>query len=194
MIEYKNIPQKDIKKALSIAKEYLNEKPREFLSWYEKYPELFVGCYKDDELIGICFGYPFSEEKPKEKDKILLKGIAIKKQYSKKKYGSNLIAFFEEVVGNRKEKIITLGSAEEYVEKFYIKNSYEPVEYLITVSKDKTLKETNNKKYKISKKIITDKGIKLYIKTRKYEPKKKEELKSMFGADEVIYIFEKKIK
>jgi N-acetylglutamate synthase-like GNAT family acetyltransferase len=125
--------------------------------------------------------------------KIFVKSIAVKHNYWRKGIGSKLLKFFEEQAKKLKIKRITIPSADiEWVERFYMKNGYKPIEFLVRIKKDK-LPKNYKKKYKIlSERVEGDDKI-LYIKVRKYSLKQKEKIKKVFKPDEVLYIMEKKL-
>ena len=58
----------------------------------------------------------------------MLDGIAIVQPYNAVGRGGKLISLFEQCVSALGYKNISLGSADGYVERFYIKNGYTPVE------------------------------------------------------------------
>jgi len=117
-MEFKLIPKKDLRRTWKLHKAYVDEetKLKEIKELYSKYPELFVGCYKKDELIGICIPGIFNNE-------IYIKGITVEYNYWRRGIGSRLLNFFEEQLRKLGKKKITVGSADiRWVEKFYIKN------------------------------------------------------------------------
>lgn len=194
MITTAPIPETQFQTAFQIKMEYLDDEPFEiFHPRYRTYPDLFVGCFQDQTLIGVCYGWPFSDDFPEETGKILLKGITIIHPFSGKGYGSQLLGCFEEQVRKRGRWTITLGSAEGYVEHFYLKNGYQPVEYLIRVPKDALALDDQQKGYPIVKERWEGAEKILKIQADTYQPEFKGVLKEAFQAREVIYIFEKTI-
>ena len=73
-------------------------------------------------IIGVCFGYECRQ------DEFCLDGIAIIHPHNGLGKGGKLLAFFETQVAALGYKKISLGSADGYVEKFYLKNGYTPTE------------------------------------------------------------------
>ena len=188
-MELKLIPKKDLSKVWKLQGEYVDEKIKlkDIKEIYSKYPVLFVGCYNKNELIGICIPGIFKRD-------IYIKGIAIKYKYWRKGIGSKLLKFFEQRLKNLDKKKITAPSADiDWVEKFYLKNRYKPICFLLKIKKEKLPKDYKKKRYKILNERDEDDYKVFYIKTRRYDPKQRERIKTLFNADEVIYIMEKKL-
>jgi len=123
-METKLIPKKGLTNCYKFQKNYTGEK-HSFSYWkkkYAKYPELFIGCYKNAKLIGICVG------RPKGKT-IILTSIAINKKYEKKGLGKKLLKFFEKQVKKSGKNKISLGAANAptNVVGFYAKSGYKVV-------------------------------------------------------------------
>ena len=188
-MELKLIPKKDLKEVWKLHKEYVDDKMKlkELKETYSKLSKLFVGCYNKDDLIGICVPGIFNGE-------LYIRGIAVKHQFWRKGIGSKLLKFFWKQLKSLGKKEITVPSADiEWVEKFYLKNEYKPIQFLIKVKKEKLPKDYKNKGYKILNERVEGKYKIFYIKTKKYDPKLREKLKMLFNADELIYIMEKKL-
>jgi hypothetical protein len=190
-MKIKLLPKKDLKKFWKMQKQYLDEYTFDYVEKdYKKNKTLYIGAYNKDRLIGIAYGHPSKNVK----SDIVLQGITVNhiKTYSRKGTGSKILNFFENQVKKLKKKSISLGSAEGYVEKFYLKNNYKPIELVIQVGKNK-LPKNYKRKYKI-KGEKEDKKYKWIRMTQKnYDSKLQKELKKYFNAKEVIYIFKKKI-
>jgi GNAT superfamily N-acetyltransferase len=174
------------------TQDFIKHNPEQFLNLYSKYPDLFLGFYLDDILVGACYGCPFSEEIPKEKDKIILKHISVLPEHRRKGYATKLIQLFEEQTKKRKFFNITLGSADERSDSFYLKNKYFPTKYMIRGEKEKIPKDYKNL-YKLSNKRIVGDMLFLYVNCDKCVPSLKEKFRNIFKVDDVKFIFEKKI-
>tara|TARA_Y100000310_G_C20148567_1_gene563604 strand:+ start:43 stop:540 length:498 start_codon:yes stop_codon:yes gene_type:complete len=164
-MKIETIPKKDLRKAYEIYHDYTDGKSFSFFSSkFKKKPGLYVACYDKDELIGICTGYNRTRV-------TVLDGIAVIKKYWRKGIGSKLLRFFEKQVKKHGKKIVSVGTAGGYVEKFYMKNKYNPESFLVTFMKKK----------------------KIYIPTKEYKPRLKSKIKKQYKADEVNYIMEKEV-
>jgi len=188
-MEYRVITEKYFEEAFLINKEYLSASKEAFRKWYTEYPNLFVGAFDDEKLIGICYGFD-----SKDKDYVLLEGIATIFDYWRKGIGSDLLKKFEQQVKKREKKFITLGCAsDEKTEKFYLKNDYKPTMYLARIKK-KDLPasyESLTKGYDFIEKKDEDDSVKLYFKAEQYDIAKRIKLQKQLNAYEVIYIMEK---
>ena len=90
--------------------EYLDKWSFDYLKKeYSKYPNLYVGCYEDDQLIGIAYGFIKGKI-------IILQGMAVKHNIWRKGIGSRILNFFEKQAKQTGMKIISVGSAEGFVE------------------------------------------------------------------------------
>ena len=174
--------------------DYLDDGPfDEFAAMYDKYRELFVGLFYAQELIGICFGWPLTEQFPEEKGDISLQGIAVRNEFAAKGLGSKLLAFWEEQVAKRSERSVSVGSAPGYVEHFYQKNGYKPIEYLLYGSALTLAESLTAKGYEVLRTRIDGNSVLVNIKTTQYDPDFRDSLQQEFGLDEVIYIFKKEL-
>lgn len=97
-------------------------------AFYREYPDAFLFCEKDGELIGVAFGRDRSVQFPDD-DSFELCGIAIRYDHQRNGYGRALLAEFEKSAKAYGAKAVSLGSAEGYAEKFYISCGYMPSEY-----------------------------------------------------------------
>src|SRR3989338_2580258 len=103
-MEIKVLPQKDLKNFWKIQVEYLDNWSFEYLKKeHSKYPNLYIGCYEDNKLIGIAYGFI-------KKEIIILQGIAVKHDIWRKGIGSKILNFFEKQAKHTGKKIISVGS------------------------------------------------------------------------------------
>ncbi len=188
-MEIKLVPKKDLNKVWKLHKEYVEENStlKEIEDLYTKFPKLFVGCYSENHLIGICIPGSFNEE-------IYLKGIAIEKDYWRKGLGSKLLSFFEQQLRDLNIKEISVPSADiSWVENFYLKNNYKPSQLLVKVKTNKLPKGYKNKGFKIFNERREKEYKVFYIRTNEYSARHRIKLKRIFNADVVIYILKKKL-
>lgn len=127
----KHIEKEEYNKFIHIMRLYLPDSDEGMVNrMYEKYKNTFVGYYLDDSLIGICYGWPRSEIVA-EDDSYTIDGIAIVHPFNAEGRGGRLLAYFEQRVKELGFCKISLGSADGYVERFYLKNGYVPKEYKV---------------------------------------------------------------
>lgn len=191
------IPLVDQPAAFAIHQEYLDSEQSlaEFSILYQKYPSLYVGCYRAGELIGICYGYPFTEKRPEAKGVMVLEGIAVKYAYWNLGYGSQLLHFFENQVkafpGYTK---ISVGSAANLeTENFYLKNGFTPIQLCIKVTAAHLPANFDALGYTFVAQRPLPGGVSLYLATTKRDKQEQAHLKATFNAEEVIFILEKAI-
>lgn len=189
------LTKKELHRAKSLAQEYLGADLGRFSVMFEAYPELFIGCFISEELIGVAYGYPYFTVRPKEAHKVLLQGLAIRWDYARAGRGSKLLQFFEDQVVKLGFSVVTLGSAEGYVERFYLKNNYEPVSYRICIRGDWDNIHEQASDYSILQIMREGERTIVYVPPRGgYNLAEKEAVRTFFGADEVNYIFEKQLQ
>lgn len=115
----------------ALANEYLPGSSQEKMKRYsERFPKGFVALIKDDEVAGVAFGWLRSIEHPDD-DSFMLDGIAVRYDYQKQGYGKLLLSAFEKAAADYGAPSVSVGSAGEYVERFYIDCGYIPVQYKI---------------------------------------------------------------
>ena len=168
-MEFRTISKNELKELWRFHKDYVdkNAKLKDIVRVYSRHPNLFVGCFNKNRLIGYAF-------LDKHNNIYFIRGIAVKQRYWRKGIGSRLLKQIETQAREEGIKKITVGVAPiEWVEKFYMKNGYKPYLFLVKM-KDKTSK-------------------KIYIRTHKYNPNQRGKIKEKFGASEVIYIMKKSI-
>jgi GNAT superfamily N-acetyltransferase len=175
-IVIRQIGEADYKKAHQFQCEYLDEESFEdFVKRVEANPDLYLIALDNKELIGICYGHPSD----KVKDAINLQGIAVNldetKNYARKGIGSKLMREFENVVKMNGFHKIDVGSADDLkVEKFYLKNGFQPYQLVAKGPSHEEFERANINDYDSGK-------------------KKQEELRKKYKPKEVIFIFEKSI-
>ena len=181
----KIIPKSDYIYLKQIVEEYLSLSNLEKIC--EQFPSAVVGYYIDDKLIGVCFGFEIDDEN------FTLDGIAIIEPYNAKGRGGRLISLFEQNVSALGYKNISLGSADGYVERFYIKNGYTPIELKI-YSQDDWEEKSKNSKYPIAYTQKEGDKIKLVIKVDDYNSMNKAEITKYYNGKDSFFVFEKRIK
>jgi|GEM_PF-1185390 GNAT superfamily N-acetyltransferase len=101
---------------------YNGKRPRSYeflLDKLHENPELFLGLYLDDDLIGVVEGFP-------RDDYLLISEIAVDIRFRNKGFGTLLIKEFEKVAKKIGYKKIKLGSQDDAV-NLYLKNNYLPL-------------------------------------------------------------------
>jgi ribosomal-protein-alanine N-acetyltransferase len=187
MLEFKTISDKDLDEVIKLHREYVDEniKSEEIKKIYEKYPDLFVGCYLDGKLVGICIPDILRGE-------LYLKSIAVKHEYWRKGIGSKLLSLFEERLKRRGIKRISVGSAPiNWVERFYLKHGYKPIRILVRLKVSNLPKNYSNAGLEIVDSRVEGDHKIIYINEKRYDPEIRERVKKVLNAEEALYIFEK---
>lgn len=150
-----SVPADKKEEAKQLIADYVGEKDGEkFLEVYDKHPNFIVSCInKNGEVVGVCFGYP------RENGRASLQGIAIRSDEAKSGLGSKLLNLFEKQVKEASCESISLGSAEGYVEHFYLKNKYEPTQMMIKTDRDIS---SELSRFDISQRMEDNKFITIY--------------------------------
>jgi len=176
-IEINPIKKEDYEKAYAFQCEYLDDESiQEFTLRVESNYDLYLVAMNDRELVGVCYGSPSK----RDIQAIQLDGIAVnldkEKGYARKGIGSQLIEEFEKAVEHLGYTKLNLGSADDVkVERFYLKNGFQPYELVAKNYNHEELERVNIEDYETGKRI-------------------KEQLRLKHNPDEVIFIFHKQIK
>lgn len=175
-MQIRPVDEKDYAKVHAFQCEYLNREPfHDFVHRVEANPDLYLGAFDGDELIGICYGHPSH----KMESAINLQGIAVSldesKGYARKGNGSKLIAAFEEAVKSRGCSLVDLGAADDLkVEHFYLKNGYQPYELAAKIPGRVEIERVSVDDYQQGQVI-------------------REQLRRQYQPKEVIFIFQKRL-
>ncbi|MEU6584152.1 GNAT family N-acetyltransferase [Nocardia sp. NPDC046763] len=90
-------------------------------------PDLVLSALLGERVVGVCFASPGSGTG------IVVDGIAVDGSFAGRGIGSKLLSAWEVAARATGFTEVTVGSAGGYVEHFYEKNGYRPVEYCVTV-------------------------------------------------------------
>ena len=119
-------------------------------------------------------------------------GIAIVEPHNGVGRGGKLLAFFEKQVGSLGYGSISLGSADGYVERFYLKNGYRAVELKILVEHGAVWE--NHPAFPVVEIQTQGWDNKLVINVQDYFAINKEELRAHYGGITAFFVFEKVLK
>lgn len=111
-----------------MVREYLPDTQEdELLSYFEKFPWSYCGLFDENNLIGVIFGW----ENPAlmQEELFVLQGIAIDWDHKANGLGGILLKHWEKKASDHGYRTIGVGSADGYVEGFYLKNGYLPKQY-----------------------------------------------------------------
>lgn len=118
----------------ALAAEYLpGSDPAQMARYEKEYPQAFLAVEREGQVIGVAFGWPRRFDAPQDPS-FELKGIAITWDDWRKGYGRRLLAAFEQAARGYGAACVSLGSAEGFVEEFYLDCGYSPKEYKVWVN------------------------------------------------------------
>ncbi|MCL2373285.1 MAG: GNAT family N-acetyltransferase [Defluviitaleaceae bacterium] len=181
----KIIPTVDYAALESLVAEYLPGTDS-IKSICANFPAAVVGYYVDGALIGCAYG---AKGLHGGEGCFQLSGIAIKHPYNGHGRGGKLLTFFERQVANLGYARISLGSAGGYVEQFYIKNGYRPVELKILVaSYDWKMKQHGHATPSVE---AQGEYTKLVFPVDDYYAIDKDKIMGYYGGMESFFVFEK---
>jgi len=189
-IEIRCLRESELQRAYEINKRYLDDGP--FDKWAKacrEFPELCVACFREGKPIGICYGSPFSM-RPGE---VILDGIAVVENFSGQGYGSQLLRFFDQQIEHEGYEAVSLGSAGGYVEHFYMKNGYKPIEFAFWVPIDFDLSPELQAKYGIQDNPGEDGTRRLSVRIGSLDNALRNRLLADFPVREIISIMYKRM-
>jgi GNAT superfamily N-acetyltransferase len=130
-MQYRPIDPKDFELGMNIGWYSELSEYNRAVDMFQLYPDLFVGCYDNDRLIGICYGWP---EYIHRSDTLYMTLVIISMapEYRRKGLGKLLIKTWEEQVKKRGPWLIGLGAGPAL---FYVKMGYTPIEYYFKMHK-----------------------------------------------------------
>ena len=117
-----------------------------------------------------------------------LQGIAVRETVYGQGYGSRMLGFFEQQVKHAGYEAVSLGSAGGYVDRFYLKNGYEPIEFVFWVSGDFDLSPLLQAKYRIQDEPMEDGTRRLSVKIGSLDNGLRDRLLADFPVEQVTAI------
>ena len=183
----KVIPESDYGILENLVKEYLPGTD-DIKSICRNYPAAVVGYYLDSALIGCAYGFasPWEGEK-----RFSLDGIAIAHPFNASGRGGKLLKFFERCVYDLSHRCIDLGSAGGYVERFYIKNGYTPIELKVLVEDDGWKEKQQGYAFPVAEIQTQGEYTKLVLAVNDYAAMDKDEITEYYGGVDSFFVFEK---
>jgi GNAT superfamily N-acetyltransferase len=175
--------------AVGVARSFMDEEEAiEFARTHVAHPDLSLVC-RDSEgsILGVCFGSvsPTSHA--------TLRMISMKAEDAGQGFGSQLLRRFEESCAERGCASIGMGSSsEEYVERFYLKNGYTPVECWISFTQEPPPAALVGLGIRRPRHV----GNQFFVNVtaRRYDIEYKKHLKEKLRASEVGFVFRKTLE
>jgi GNAT superfamily N-acetyltransferase len=184
-VQIRSLTAWDRDAALALVGRYLPGSEDTLNACVEAAPDLALVCAEGAEIVGVCFA-----ALPHEGEGVVLDGIAIEAERAGDGLGSALLAAFEDAAALAGFSRISLGSAEGYVEHFYEKNGYTPVEFLVTTAEEPELDDA----LEVLRWRDEGEAIMLNLSSANgYGPEEKERIRELTAAHEVLLVFEKRL-
>ena len=149
-------------------------------------PELALVAVDGAEVVGVCFAAV-----PHEGEGVVLDGLAVDGTRTRERVGTRLLTAFEERAAAAGFARVSLGSAEGYVEDFYLQNGYVPVEFLVTTAEEEPPLDESLEVLRFRE---SGEALLLNIASENgYTQAEKERIRDLTSAHEVLLIFEKRL-
>jgi predicted N-acetyltransferase YhbS len=185
-VEIRSATPADETAALALVGDLLPGMEEAFLRCAARAPELALVAVDGGDVVGVCFA-----EVPHEGEGVVLDGLAVDGTRSREGLGTRLLAAFEERVAAAGFARVSLGSAEGYVEEFYLQNGYIPVEFQVTTTEEEPPLDDALEVMRFRE---SDDALVLNVASENgYTQAEKERIREMTSAHEVIFIFEKRL-
>lgn len=189
MVETKTCRQQDLPAFRRLHNTYVGreETIETVREWYRAHPELLVGAYVEDELVGHCLGIPRSDVE------VEIAGIGIEPDYRRQGVGSALLSACENRVISLGYQRISVGSAGGYVDEFYLANGYAPESVLVRLDAEDVPVNYRAMGYEITKERTDNGTKKLYVAVDEYDPERVRKIREAFDDPEAIFIMSKEL-
>lgn len=190
MVDIRRVPASDFDTVLQKHHNRIDDRDRDAVeSWYRAHPELFLGAYDGDEMVGFALG------RNREGTSVELVGIAVDDSHTRQGVGSRLLDAFEAAAADLGYDRVSLGSAGGYVDEFYVSNGYQPESILVRTSRS-DLPENHRERFDVLRERDDDGTWKVYLAPRGSEQRpldheRVELVREAFDDPEAIYIMEK---
>lgn len=194
-VDTRCLRDRELQRAYAIKTQYLDDAPfDEWVGVRRRYPDLFVACLRQGELIGIAYGRPADATKAYcEEGSATLHGIAIVEEFVGKGYGSQLLRFFDRQVERAGYEAVGVGSAGGYVDHFYMKNGYDLVAFMIRLPSDSPCPPDLWAKHAVVAERFEGNQRKLYVNVSSLDNGLRDRLLRDCSAVEVVAIMNKKL-
>jgi GNAT superfamily N-acetyltransferase len=185
----KIIPKEDYDEMKKIVEEYLTG-TEEIKAICENFPTAAAGYYICGKLIGCAYGFasPWGVEAA-----FSLDGICIVHPYNGAGRGGKLLAFWEKRVYEMGFRSVDLGCAGGYVERFYLKNGYTPIELKILVKGGGWKEKQKNYPFPVAEVQTQGEFTKLVLAVKDYASMNKDEITKHYGGEDSFFVFKKNL-
>lgn len=186
MIEIRKVREEELESVLNMETEFTKscESLDGTKARFAADPDLFIGCFDDDDnLLGEISGFVSDS-------KVVIKSISVMDEFRRQSIGNRLLFFFESRA-RKKAKVIIAAPAEGYAEYFYMKNGFRPTMLLLRVKPDELPADYRNKRYRLVNERTECDIVLLYVKIGRADQELKYTIAQEFNAFDAAFIFEK---
>lgn len=189
MVGIRSVPESDVAAVRRLHNQYTasDESVETVRRWYRARPELFVGAYDCEELVGYCLGGERTVER------VELEGIGVARSHRRRGVGTQLLGAFEERAAALGFERVGLGSAGGYVDEFYHGNGYSPESVLVRLDSGDEPPDCRSVGYEVVDETVTDGVRKLYVDVDEFDPAFVEAVGEAFGDPDAIYVVSKEL-
>jgi ribosomal protein S18 acetylase RimI-like enzyme len=188
-LEIKQIQEKEFKDTIKLLNIELGKdrvRSEEFLyKKFKQFPQLFIGIFLDNELMGIICGFP-------REDYLLISELAIDFRFQKRGFGKRLVEEFEKQA-NKRYNQINVGAEDNAVKFYESLLGYKPL--LLIQFEKKNYSDESFDNFDIIKKYDFDeKNRAIEVITKKADINLLSKLRKKYPKAWFQYIFIKKLK
>lgn len=187
MVTVRPVPDDGLESARRMHNQYTasDVSPGKFREWRRSFPDLVLGAYAGQELVGYCLGVPGYDSG------IELKAIAVRESYRRQGIASSLLDTVEENARRSGFERLSLGSAGGYVDEFYLANGYEPESILVRFETETIPEQYRDLPFDVIRERVDDGRKKLYVDVDEFDPAFLDSVRDAYDDPEAIHIMTK---
>ena len=155
-------------------------------AWYDEVPRLFLFAVEDDDAIGVCTGRPQGEQE------VSLAGIGVESNQRGEGIGTQFVKQFEKNAREISIDRISVASADDRVDDFYIDNGFKP-EKILVMDPTGGPGDYDGTDFDIEWDRNEDGSRKCYVNVTERDPTVLETVRDEFDDDHAIYIMVKEL-
>ncbi|MDO8622623.1 MAG: GNAT family N-acetyltransferase [archaeon] len=186
LLEIRPVKKNELLKSFEILDRNIRKRQRNnnfLLNKFKRFPNLFIGLFLNNEIIGIIFGFP-------REDYLLVSEVTVDNKFQKRGFGTKLINYFERIARENYYHKINVGARDNAI-NFYKHLDYTPSLLIQYLKKDYSVKDFHEMDI-IHVKLDKEYQI-LDVKSNKTDLINLEHLRKIFPKAHFQYIFTKDI-
>lgn len=155
-------------------------------SWYEAVPSLLLFAVEGNDAIGVCTGRPQGEQE------VSLAGIGVESNRRGEGIGTQLVKQFEENAREMGIDRVSVASAGDRVDNFYIDNGFKP-EKILVMDPAGGPRDYAGTDFDVEWDRNEDGSQKCYVNVTEHDPTVLETVRDEFNDNHAIYIMVKEL-